>query len=636
MKLVEIKNSLAKFYYKPVEFPLVISDFLTVNDGNKKILSQVVSIESTSKTDTNCAILKFSLDINEDNTFAAYSGYTPALDADVQKASENLLKSVFSGSSKAIYIGNLTNSSQMPLNTDSSVLEDFLYIQSDIFEETQNIFSKICQFNAAGTKKSLIIDFKNISDYPNACVAELGKEFKLPVDNDTLNYIYEYDLTGLTVEQKTIVQDIILEIQDYINTLESKFIPFDTLLEVVNDIYATDKSTGIILLRNKLLKYKQLNIFASKAEEVLYLDKCMSANSLTVLNLANTAVNWQKQAIEFVLNNTDMDFYLFASIDDNNITKEILNKIYKNKNIKPILASAYDCVFCAQLKSFAKNLILFKPNEQQKSYATYNSFLMKLAPKEFVLSGQATFYTPLIVKEFTDNVKLTETDTPAPVKSQKTPEIVNIMDETQILDNSIEIEPLVPTVEDEISKDVDQIFYAQPSPVEEVPALEDGDIQINYNDMFSDADLDLLDNINEEQQAVDNQQITESGTLDIGMPPLMVEDEALPALEEADTGFDAFNETEQTESSPQQQEILENITENASLPGIPIYKADENTQASDDKIQISEGNIVYHEKYGKGVVEELFNYGKRTLCSIQFDNVGRRLLDPNLADLKQM
>ena len=154
--------------------------------------------------------------------------------------------------------------------------------------------------------------------------------------------------------------------------------------------------------------------------------------------------------------------------------------------------------------------------------------------------------------------------------------------------------------------------------------------------MFSDADLDLLDNINEEQQAVDNQQITESGTLDIGMPPLMVEDEALPALEEADTGFDAFNETEQTESSPQQQEILENITENASLPGIPIYKADENTQASDDKIQISEGNIVYHEKYGKGVVEELFNYGKRTLCSIQFDNVGRRLLDPNLADLKQM
>ena len=62
MKLVEIKNSLAKLYYEPLDFPLVISDFLTIDDGNQKILSQVVSIESTTKEDTNCAILKFSLD----------------------------------------------------------------------------------------------------------------------------------------------------------------------------------------------------------------------------------------------------------------------------------------------------------------------------------------------------------------------------------------------------------------------------------------------------------------------------------------------------------------------------------------------------------------------------------------------
>lgn len=632
MKLVEIKNSLAKFYYKPVEFPLVISDFLTINDGNKKILSQVLSIESTSKADTNCAILKFSLDLNEENTYAAYSGYTPALDAKVEKTSESLLKNIFSENSKALYIGNLTNSSKMTLNTDSSVIDNFLYIQSDTFEETLNIFSKIAQFNTDRMKKSLVIDFNNIADYPNACIVELSKEFKLPVDNDTLNYIYEYDLTGLTVEQKTIVQDIILDIQDYINTLESKFIPFETLLEVVNDIYATDKSTGIILLRNKLLKYKQLNIFASKAEEVLYLDKCMNNNCLTVLNLANTSSNWQKQTVEFVLNNTDMEFYLFASVDDENITKGLLNKIYKAQNIKPVIASSYDCTYCAQLKSFAKNLILFKPNEQQKSFATYNSFLTKLAPKEFVLSGQATYYTPLIVKEIAENIILTETT--KETATEKSPAIIDITDETNILDNNIEIEPLEPSVEEEIAQDVDQIFYAQPSPVNEEPVLQDEDIQINYNDMFSDSDLDLLDNLNEQEPSFDNQQIPESGTLDLGMPPLIIEDEPIPLLDDSETEENYI--TEQQMTAPAQEEILENITENDSLPGIPIYKADAEAPSSDEKIQISEGNIVYHEKYGKGVVEELFNYGKRTLCSIQFDNVGRRLLDPNLADLKQM
>ena len=56
MKIVEIKNSLAKLYYKPSELPLLLSDFLTIDDGNKKLLSQVVSIESTNTESTNCAI----------------------------------------------------------------------------------------------------------------------------------------------------------------------------------------------------------------------------------------------------------------------------------------------------------------------------------------------------------------------------------------------------------------------------------------------------------------------------------------------------------------------------------------------------------------------------------------------------
>ena len=102
MKLVEIKNSLAKLYYEPAANQLVISDFLTVDDGNKKLLSQVISIESTSKNDTNCAILKFSLDLNETDAFSAYSGYVPSLDANISKTDEQILKNIFSNSSKTI------------------------------------------------------------------------------------------------------------------------------------------------------------------------------------------------------------------------------------------------------------------------------------------------------------------------------------------------------------------------------------------------------------------------------------------------------------------------------------------------------------------------------------------------------
>ena len=128
MKLIEIKNSLAKLYYEPLDFPLVISDFLTIDDGNQKILAQVVSIESTSKEDTNCAILKFSLDLDEANKHSTYSGYVPALDAIVSRTKTNILQDIFSSSNNAINVGVLTNSSKIELDLSSDILSKFLYI----------------------------------------------------------------------------------------------------------------------------------------------------------------------------------------------------------------------------------------------------------------------------------------------------------------------------------------------------------------------------------------------------------------------------------------------------------------------------------------------------------------------------
>ena len=116
MKLVEIKNSLAKLYYEPIDFPLVISDFLTIDDGNQKILAQVVSIESTTKEDTNCAILKFALDLDDANKHSTYSGYVPALDAIVSRTKTNILQDIFSSCKNAINVGVLTNSSKIDLD----------------------------------------------------------------------------------------------------------------------------------------------------------------------------------------------------------------------------------------------------------------------------------------------------------------------------------------------------------------------------------------------------------------------------------------------------------------------------------------------------------------------------------------
>ena len=68
-------------------------------------------------------------------------------------------------------------------------------------------------------------------------------------------------------------------------------------------------------------------------------------------------------------------------------------------------------------------------------------------------------------------------------------------------------------------------------------------------------------------------------------------------------------------------------------PAIPIYSS---TVAPQIDVKFAQGTYVQHATYGTGIVEKVINYGSKNLCSIVFDNVGRRLLDPNITKLEQV
>lgn len=683
MKIVEIKNNLAKLYYQPASTGLLLSDFIVVDDNNKKLLAQVVSIETTNQPDTNCAILKFAIDISE-NSATAYSGYTPPLDAKVSVADKNIIEKIFANGENTIALGYLTSSTNAELNINANILNNFLYIQSDNIEQSQSLFAKIAQFNKEQNIKTLVVDFDNLTDYENICIVELCNEFKLPVSSETLNYIYENDLTGLTLEQKAIVQDIILELQEYINSLEDGYIPFETLLNVVNSIYETDKSTGVILLRNKLLKYKQSGIFASQQTEIVSLLQALENSNVVVLKTNKADLNWQKESVKFALENIDEKLCFIANINDDNAEKEFIDSLYKQSNIIPVISSKYEYKHANDLKAYAKNLILYKPIEQQKAFATYNSFLMKLAEEEYIISGEATHYTPLICKNTTERIVIKENIIDKPefseIEEQQGPENLNnisdIPEELTIEDNEekIDIENIQEAVdlklEDEISKDVDQMFYGN----------KNTNLEPEENvDILTDSDLDLLDDIQAEEEIndelieIDNETIEESmaeQTEQIVLPSELtdedihadliqndfIENEVADSLNYNDSISETTFEDPNDYLLPEFSELEPNLTDD-ELPGfsnidttseerenaqkqqkestVPIYTVDNVTQDT-ESLRISEGNIVYHEKYGKGIVESIFSYGNRTLCTIQFDTTGRKLLDPNIAKLQQV
>ena len=217
-----------------------------------------------------------------------------------------------------------------------------------------------------------------------------------------------------------------------------------------------------------------------------------------------------------------------------------------------------------------------------------------------------------------ENAEIVEELPKAEIKEvNKELEVLPVSEETEDyeLDNIVELNPDEATdndividmddnlseedLDEQIVKDVDKVFTTR----------KDDDI--------SDSDLDFIDELNNDddellEEVTDNSDILEPA-----------EDEVI--LEEP--------QEELKLDDDEDDKILE--TRNASTPIVPVYEADipqEDLVMSDS---IQQGDSVTHAKYGNGVVEKMIKYGNKTLFSINFDNIGRRLLDPTLTEIKK-
>lgn len=158
-------------------------------------------------------------------------------------------------------------------------------------------------------------------------------------------------------------------------------------------------------------------------------------------------------------------------------------------------------------------------------------------------------------------------------------------------------------IDEQIVKDVDKVFTTR----------KDDDI--------SDSDLDFIDELNND----DGNLLEEVSESDAVLEELSESDENDGILEEPQEQLELKDDSD--------DEILE--TRSSSTPIVPVYDADipqEDLVMSDP---IQQGDTVTHAKYGSGVVEKMIKYGNKTLFSINFDNIGRRLLDPTLTEIKK-
>ena len=719
MQLTEIKNDLATINYSPALNKLMLSDFILIEDSNQSILAQIISIEATMESDVNSAMLKFLLSIDKEANLTQYSGYVPSKNATLILINPEEVVELIKGNDKNVFLGNLALYPDIPIELSLDFMRKRPYIQVDFVENKLQFVKTILKGLEKHNKKSILIDFQGIYENVSLPTVTLGNNFKLPLNYDALCYIAEEDLNDCNNENKAVIQGILIEVQNYVKSTQDGFIPFDTLISVLDAQYGENPMSELLLLKNKLLKYQQQGIFAQEKSEFDFLDEFLKDTKNFKIDLSELPAQWGKIALTSILNIIKAKCYLITDFTDDNSNKNIIRKLYEKTEIKPIVISSYEYKYQLQLKAMSKNMVLFKPIQKVEDFAGYTSFLNILSHDTFIVWGEQTLFIPLILKLQSDyksenyraRIDINKCDKIQPeeninIDEQKESEIIytNIEETSSTKEDLTEIP--IETLEDvehaeiiesvepaesvesvevekgaEISSTIDKqvildeaIEDESPAtkedfPQEETNAETDFDTDIVEDDLPNAEDLDFFfDDSNEEQEILIEQEEEKVETEDqdtLNIKPNYNEnyledtdnsDEiVVENLEEVNVDETVIENTDQNKATIiQNKEAEDNILETETETAIPLTTDESNQKentieikspeipvytsnvAPDFDTKFAQGTYVHHPKYGRGVVEKVINYGSKELCLIIFDNEGRKLLDPNLAELKQV
>ena len=181
MRVLEIKNNLVKIEFN-TEDNLSLSGFVIIEDKNTPYVAQVMNIKADAIT--NFAIVKLLFTFNDEGVLKNYNGTIPSTKAVVSVLPSKELLDIIPAENPLV-LGNLAQQG-IKLNVDKSILDNNLLVCSN---NSENTFLLIENITKQLDKNAVIFDTDGLSDYDDKFV--LGQNFKLPLNYDTINYIYD-------------------------------------------------------------------------------------------------------------------------------------------------------------------------------------------------------------------------------------------------------------------------------------------------------------------------------------------------------------------------------------------------------------------------------------------------------------
>ncbi len=451
MNIIEVKNNLVKLSY---EEDIVLGAFIKISDLKGAYIAQILHLESSRIGKIAIARLIF----NFKTGIQAYDGSIPSIQSDVEILNNDFIAN-FLDKTDPLLIGKL-NQSDTEIVVSSSLLKDKPIICAEKSYQYKLLLENLINQNEINNRKTVVFDLTG-EIQGNKIVAT--KDFMIPLNKDSIDYIFDRGFEDLTQENKAFIQDIFSELSEYIKTVE--FIPFNDFNAVIEYEFKRTQKLQLIILKNRLTQFEKANIFAQQNKDFRILDEKLVDDNTLIIDLSRLNDSLQNEYIMYVykqMEQKNTNFYSFVSLNNSNTSKDTLNILFGAKNIFTSIACPYSYKYINELKQCSKNMFMFTPIKQQNDFGAYNIFLNRLNENEFILYGKTTKFTPLIIKleEIKDFTKLNGSTDEVPILSLN-------MDEIPVMEIPQEDLAVVPKQE-EVPSSEEQIEEIE-TPVMETP-----------------------------------------------------------------------------------------------------------------------------------------------------------------------
>ena len=199
MQVANALNNNIRILFNPNVEAFKLFDFLMVKSATDRYLAQVIEIyDDKFDASQNVAKLKLFYKITHNNEVMPYDNFTPNKECEIIKLKQEEIED-FINQDKDTFIFATNVKSQTGLKLQYDFFNNNAVVLSDKIENS-NVISLNLAKKLSSVKNSIIVDSTGIVDFEEAVKIKATRDFRLPLNDITIDYVFDKCLSDASLE----------------------------------------------------------------------------------------------------------------------------------------------------------------------------------------------------------------------------------------------------------------------------------------------------------------------------------------------------------------------------------------------------------------------------------------------------